>query len=91
MPTFENEIDIDVDDFISSCSKDEIKEMIEILKEEYKEEVKEEIGYIKPKTFLEELFLNNLDKIKNNYLSLSQEEIEYLEKISKRFQRASII
>jgi hypothetical protein len=85
MPTFENEIDIDVDDFISSCSKDEIKEMIEILKEEYKEEVKEEIGYIKPKTFLEELFLNNLDKIKNNYLSLSQEEIEYLEKISKRF------
>jgi len=85
MPTFENEIDIDVDDFISSCSKDEIKEMIEILKEEYKEEVKEEIGYIKPKTFLEELFLNNLDKIKNNYLSLSQEEIEYFEKISKRF------
>jgi len=85
MPTFENEIDIDVDDFISSCSKDEIKEMIEILKDEYKEEVKEEIGYIKPKTFLEELFLNNLDKIKNNYLSLSQEEIEYLEKISKRF------
>jgi hypothetical protein len=82
MPTFENEIDIDVDDFISSCSKDEIKEMIEILKEDYKEEIKE---YIKPKTFLEELFLNNLDKIKNNYLSLSQEEIEFLEKISKRF------
>jgi hypothetical protein len=34
MPEFETYVDVDVDEFISACSKREIKELIEILIED---------------------------------------------------------
>jgi len=34
MPYFQTELEVDVDDFLSSCTKSEIKELIEALQED---------------------------------------------------------
>jgi hypothetical protein len=87
MPEFETYVDVDVDEFISVCSKREIKRLIECLVEEdhlpesvlsFKEEGNEKRGR------MESEFIEKLDRLKDKYYSLSVEEEDSIEKIFKK-------
>jgi hypothetical protein len=82
MPTFYAEnIDIDVDEFIDSCSRKEINELIDYLVED---------GYVikvtgTKQSVPEAEFNQLLDKLSQNRLCLTNEEEELLKKIASRF------
>jgi len=85
------DIDIEIYEFVRACSKRDIKELIKELVEEghlpkdlYYEngEVKKEMSR---KTTSEIEFSNNLDKLKEKYFSLNQEEEVFLTKIFKKY------
>ena len=85
MPTFYAEdIDIDVDEFISSCDSSEIKELINCLVEG---------GYLNPDRTIsdrgmsvgESFYVEAIEKLANKYHMLTREEEELIIKISKRF------
>jgi hypothetical protein len=87
MPEFETYVDVDVDEFISVCSKREIRRLIECLVEEdhlpesvltFKEVSNERRGR------LESEFIDKLDKLKDKFYSLSVEEEDSIEKIFKK-------
>jgi hypothetical protein len=80
---FTEELDIDVDDFLSSCSTKEIKEIINLLQEEGHLEY----GYniTGRESINERMFLESLFKIKDNWMNLSKEEEDIILNISKRF------
>ena len=90
MPTFyqdvEAEVDIDVEEFVDSCSVREIQELVRYLVEE---------GSL-PKTLTtytqtqnlsvnEVLWYESIEKIRSNRLTLTDEEIDIIENIAKRF------
>jgi hypothetical protein len=86
MPEFESYVDVDVDEFVSSCSKREIQELIECLVEE---------GYL-PKNVIgtnptenlgtyESDFNENLDKLKEKYFLLSNEDEQVIQNIFKKY------
>jgi hypothetical protein len=87
MPEFETYVDVDVDEFISVCSKREIRRLIECLVEEdylpksvltFKEVSNERLGRF------ESDFIEKLDLLKEKYYSLSVEEEDSIEKIFKK-------
>jgi hypothetical protein len=84
------DIDIEIYEFVRSCSKSEIKELIEELVENdhlpkdvinTKGDVKKEMSR---KTNSELEFSDKLDKLKEKYFSLSQEEELSLNNIFKK-------
>jgi len=87
MPNFdvETDIDIDIEDFVDTCNKREIDELIDYLVEcEYlPPTMLSEV--ISSKTFSEIDFEEKLTKIANNRFLLSDEEFELIEKIANRF------
>ncbi len=85
MPKFETYVDVDVDEFISACSKREIKELIEILIED---------GHISKSSIitantnvgvLESDFLEKMGKLQEKYYRLSQEDEKTLEDLFKKY------
>jgi hypothetical protein len=85
MPEFETYVDVDVDEFISACSKREIKELIEILIED---------GHISKSSIitantnvgvLESDFLEKMGKLQEKYYRLSQEDEKTLEDLFKKY------
>jgi len=85
------DIDIEIYEFIRSCSKSEIKELIEELIENdhlpkdvinTKGDVKKEMSR---KTNSELVFAQKLDKLKEKYFSLSQEEELSLNNIFNKY------
>jgi hypothetical protein len=86
MPTFDiDAFDIDAEEFVTSCSSREIKELIQYL-------IKED--YIKPNSILdydtsfsipEQDFEDALNKLHGKYRTLSTEEEEIIKTIAKRF------
>jgi predicted nucleic acid-binding protein len=90
MPRFyqevEAEVDIDVEDFVYECSDRDIEKLIKCLVEEDK----------LPKTLTtysqsqnlsvnDVLWYETISKIQGNRLAMTDEEIEIIEKIAKRF------
>lgn len=90
MPTFyqdvEAEVDIDVEEFVDSCSAREIEKLIRYLVED---------GSL-PKTLTtytqtqnlslnDTLWYETIEKIRSNRLTLTDEEIDIIENIAKRF------
>jgi hypothetical protein len=81
------EVEVDVDDFISSCDRRDIKYLIESLIEEghldesviYKNKSKY------PPTPGEELHRDNCTKIYNNYYQMSNEDVDLIESIAKKY------
>ena len=70
MPEFETYVDVDVNEFVSACSKREIKELIEVLIED---------GHINPsasentnKTIGESQFIEKIDGLKENFTPFSR-------------------
>lgn len=85
------DIDIEVYEFVRSCSKSEIKELIEeLIENDYlpkdvinkKGDVKKEMSH---KTGSEIEFSKKLDKLKEKYFSLSQEEELSLQNIFNKY------
>ena len=85
MPEFETYVDVDVDEFVSACSKREIKELIEVLIEN---------GHINPSAsedtdknigVFESQFIEKLDGLKEKYYRLSQEDEKTLEDLFKKY------
>jgi len=85
------DIDIEIYEFVRSCTKNEIKELIEELIENdhlpkdvinTKGDVKKEMSR---KTNSELLFAEKLDKLKEKYFSLSQEEELSLNNIFNKY------
>jgi hypothetical protein len=78
-------VDIDIDDFLWNCSKYDIKELINALVDgghlpkevvNLKGEVKEEVTF---KGRGESEFSEKLDKLKEKYYSLNQEEEKFFD------------
>jgi len=86
MPEFETYVDVDVDEFISACSKREINKMIECLVEEnhIPESVLTHNGGKEKRGRMEEEFIDKLDQLKEKFYSLSSEEEEHLNQIFKK-------
>lgn len=85
MPNLEVYVDIEVDEFVDSCSKREIKELIDYLVEEghLSDEV---IDKNNPKMgSLEMGFIENINKLKGKYYSLSSEDEGEIMKIFKKY------
>jgi len=78
--------DFDVDEIIGAMDQEEKKEMMALLCEEFEidnplEKVSGKAGMILP----EEIdFMDNLNHLKGNYMSLSLEEINLIKEISSR-------
>jgi uncharacterized protein YjaG (DUF416 family) len=85
------DLDIEVYEFVRACSKRDIKELIkELVEEEHlPKEIYNEKGEVKKemirRTSSEIEFSNNLDKLKEKYFSLSQEEELFLTKIFNKY------
>lgn len=83
MPSFDFYESIDVDEFLSACSRREINEVIESLVED---------GYIPSSSInvpklgrLESDFSVKLDKLKEKYYSLTEEEERQLNSIFDKY------
>lgn len=84
MPTFYTEnLDIDIDDFLSECNHDDINELINTLIED---------GYL-PKNSIptqklgvfESEFFEKIDKLKNVYYHINNEDLELIEGLVKKY------
>jgi hypothetical protein len=89
MPSFTSyvetdvDVDIDVDEFIENCSDEDIDEILKILIEQGR--MTKLFTSSKHSLYTEEVWLETLNKLIINRLSLTNEEIETIENISKRF------
>ena len=85
------DLDIEVYEFVRACSKRDIKELIKELVDEghLPKDLYYENGEVKKemirKTSSEIEFSDNLDKLKEKYFSLNQEEEVSLSKIFKKY------
>jgi hypothetical protein len=78
------DVDIDIDDFYRELSSREKQDLVEWLKED---------GYLvgriaeydTPGTPMQDMFNENINKIKNSYYQLTNEEIELIEKLAKKY------
>jgi len=84
MPYFETELEVDVDDFLSSCTKSEIKELIEALQEDGWL-IKESVAQTDKMNLLDEEWLNVTNKLNNIRLRLSVEEEQMIKDIVNRY------
>jgi len=84
MPYFDTEVEVDVDDFLSSCSQSEIKELIEALQEDgwlVKEKVTKEDSM----SVMDEEWLTVIQKLHTLRLRLSVEEEQTIKDIVNRY------
>jgi hypothetical protein len=89
MPSFTSyvetdvDVDINVDEFIDHCSDKDIDEIIKILSK--KGRINKLFTTSKVQLYTEQAWVETLNKLITNRLSLTNEEIETIENISKRF------
>jgi|688.fasta_scaffold781357_3 hypothetical protein len=87
MPEFESYVDVDVDEFVSSCSKREIKELIECLVEDGHLEKNQFIKQPNDKKgVFEEEFLNKLEVLSTKYYSMSEEEVDMIDNLYNKYR-----
>ena len=85
------DIDIDVDEFIWSCSKRDIQDLIDALveREHLPKGIINNKGEIKKDYTgmgrLEQQFSDKLEKLKDKYYSLTSEEEQFFEDIFKKY------
>ena len=82
--------DISVDEFLTNCSVNERKEIIQAMIEDgfLPEWVIESNGKVikeKNQTNMEAQFCDNLEKMKSKYYSLTKEEEEFFEGVFKKY------
>jgi hypothetical protein len=86
MPTFykdvEAEVDVDIEEFVDECSDREIQILIRYMVEEGKLTV---YGPSQNLSVNETIWYETIEKIRSNRLTLTDEEIDIIENIAKRF------
>jgi hypothetical protein len=89
MPLFNDftAVNIDVDDFLQECDLDEIQEAIEWLRDEehLTNDDLRDTEYGEPTSVLQQLFEEDLVKIKRAYLQISKEDFEAINRIAKKY------
>ena len=86
MPTFPlDQFDIDAEEFITSCSSTEIKELIQYLIDEEYIKSNSILDYDTSFSIPEQDFEDALNKLHGKYTTLSKEEEEIIKTIAKRF------
>lgn len=85
MPEFDTYVDVDVDEFVSACSKREIKELIDSLIEDGHLNASAIPGNDKNIGVFESQFIEKLDGLKEKYYRLSQEDEKTLEDLFKKY------
>lgn len=82
-------IDVDMNDILSELSSREKQNLVDDLYDAgyYQSELEKELNSDDDSTVSlnEQLFRVEISKIRNNYLNLTNEEIQLIEKIGKRF------
>lgn len=78
-------VDVDLDEVYSQMrDRDQLKELIEWLKEDgYL--TKRDTEYEEPMSVLQQLFEEDLVKIKRAYLQISKEDFETINRIAKKY------
>ena len=81
------DVDIDIEDFIDSLSRREVKQLLEYLKDnEYVDQYSKFIlGNGNRTNLSDDMWFETCQKLQENRLQLSLEEIESIEKITSRF------
>jgi hypothetical protein len=92
MPQFSEhvdvDIDIDVDEFLDECDRDEIKEVIEWLRDsEYikDDDLLDDEFDLNSQSAMEQLFAEDVAKIRRLYLTLSREDMDTINQIAKKY------
>jgi hypothetical protein len=76
------DVDIDTDDYYRQCSDWEKRDLLKSLKED---------GFLngleaeEPYTTGQAIFNDNIEKLKTKYFQLTNEEIELIEKLAKKY------
>ena len=84
MPTFQTEyLEIDAYNFLRECSDEEIQELVDELIS--RDIISKQEKNISKLGFLESIFISNLDKLGQVYYQLDSEEVEYIEKLVKKY------
>ena len=77
------DVDVDVNEFLDECSSKEIEKVLEWLKDnDYLDAIFLSTGN---ESINEQIYTEDLIKLKNNWLSLSKEEENIISNIAKRF------
>jgi hypothetical protein len=82
------DIDIDVDEFLDECDKYEIKEVIEWLKNSDYITSDDLVGGILddgPQSAIEQLFAEDVAKIRRAYFSMSRDDMDIINQIAKKY------
>jgi hypothetical protein len=86
MPEFNNYIEVDVDDFVSACNKQEIDELIdELVFNGYLSKPLVEASESKKMGLMESMFLEKMSKLAGCYYRLTPEEEKTLEKMFEKY------
>jgi hypothetical protein len=84
MPYFHaDDVDISPDRFLEECSRNELKETVQILKDGYglpDDEEKEDV-----RSESQRQFNQNLQSLKKNWLSVSKEDAEIINILGKKY------
>jgi hypothetical protein len=85
MPEFSTYIDVDASEYVSECSRSEIKELIEELV--FHGYINESDSLVDRENFslMEQEFHEKLDKLKSKYYSIQLEDEEILKNLFKKY------
>ena len=79
------DIDIDVDEFLDECDRDEIKEVIEWLRDSEYITSDDLLDEDSPQSAVEQLFAEDIAKIRRAYLTMSREDMDIIIQIAKKY------
>jgi hypothetical protein len=89
MPYFYEYVDVNinvyVDEFLDKCDRDEIKEVIEWLRDSEYITDDDLLDDDSPQSAMEELFVEDVAKIRRLYLTLSKEDFNTIIQIAKKY------
>lgn len=86
MPSYTPEdIDIDVDEFVDSCSSSEVEELIRYLEKENYIKAESRLNVERQMSVGETFYVEAIEKLLDKYHMLTKEEEEVIIKLSKRF------
>jgi hypothetical protein len=86
MPEFDTYVDVDVDEFISACSKGEIKKLIDSLIEDGHINVRDVFtSPSKNPTIMEIEHIETCNKLSSVYLRMNREDWELIKQIASKY------
>jgi len=86
MPYFTpNDIDIDVDEFVDSCSTSEVQQLIKYLEKNHYIKAESQLNVEKQMSVGETFYVEAIENLADKYHMLTKEEEELIIKLSKRF------